>query len=73
MYINIFIYSGSLKYLKRNQVKLHDNVLRLIQEREAEKKERQMLFEIVKEIRDDLKLLVRLIIILIIIYIYIQT
>ena len=49
---------GSFKYLKRNQVKLHDNVLKIIQQREEEKKERDAQLDMVQEIREDMKLLV---------------
>lgn len=49
---------GSFKNLRRNNVKLHDNVLHLIQEKEEEKKERRLHMELLVEIRDQLKILV---------------
>ena len=45
--------------MKRTQVKLHDNIVRILQEREVEKKERQMHFEMIKELRDQIKLMVK--------------
>lgn len=45
--------------MKRNQVKLHDNMLRLLQEREDEKAERRMLIERMVELRDEVRLIVR--------------
>lgn len=44
--------------MKRNYVKLQDNVVLLLQERDEEKKDRKMILEIVKEVRDELKLIV---------------
>lgn len=53
------ILTGSFKYLKRNQVKLHDNVLKLMQDHAEEKKEREKLMNLVMELRDEISLLVR--------------
>lgn len=54
----LFIFPGSFKFLKRNQVKLHDNVLKLMQEREEERKERDDSKELTKELIEQVKLLV---------------
>lgn len=49
---------GSFSNLKRNQVKLHDNVIRILQERDEEKKERMLQTKLLAELRDEVKLLV---------------
>ena len=57
----LFIFhSGALDNLKRNQVKLHDNVLLLIQEKEEERKERKMFIDIILQLREEVKILVRI-------------
>lgn len=44
--------------MKRNQVKLHDNVVRILQQREEEKAERKELLDMVQELREEIKLMV---------------
>lgn len=61
---NISIYvifpAGSFKNLKRNNVKLHDNILKLMQEREEDKRARDIQMELIRDLRDEVKLLVSL-------------
>lgn len=54
----IYRFSGSLSNLKRNQVKLNDNVIALQQEKEEERKERQLLIDLIRDLREEVKLLV---------------
>lgn len=55
---HILFILGSFKSLKRNNVKLHDNMLRIIQEREQEKKDRQKEMAIIKDLQEEVRLLV---------------
>ena len=48
-----------MRNLKRNQVKLHDNVFRLIQDREQDREERKIEMEIIMDLRREIKILVR--------------
>lgn len=47
---------GALKFLKRNHVKLHDNVLKIIQDREEEKKQREIMMDLICDLREEVKL-----------------
>lgn len=56
--IIFFILTGALNNMKRNQVKLHDNILKVLQEREEEKKEREQQSAIIMELRNEVKMMV---------------
>ena len=56
IYIFLF-YTGSFKNLKRNFVKVHDNLLKVLQDRAEERKEREGDRELIKELREEVKLL----------------
>ena len=47
-----------MKNIKRNYVKLHDNVLKIMQDREEERKERQDMMQLIIDLRDEIKLIV---------------
>ena len=46
--------------MKRNHVKLHDMVLKLIQDREEDKKQNDIQFKVIMDMREQLQLLVNL-------------
>lgn len=50
--------SGSLNNLKRNHIKLLDNVMHLIQEREEEKRDRRICMQMILDLRDEIRLIV---------------
>ena len=56
-YSNTF-FIGILNNLKRNNVKLHDNVLVLLQDNAQSKKERKMLMKIISDLREEIRILV---------------
>lgn len=59
MFNIIYIFfKGTLANLKRNQIKLSDNILRILQERDEERKERKIQAEIISQLRDEVRILV---------------
>lgn len=50
-------YLGSFSNMKRNQAKLHDNMLVLLQERKEAAKERKTMIEMMTEMRREIKIL----------------
>ena len=53
-----FISTGALNNLKRNNVKLHDNILVLMQDNAQWKKERKLQMKIICDLREEIKILV---------------
>lgn len=42
--------------MRRNQVKMHDHIISLIQQKQAEKEDRVLMIEMLTEIRDDIRM-----------------